>query len=35
MDVTGDLYDPQVTKTTLPVLKGAFEILGTKPAKGN
>lgn len=31
MDVTGNLYDPQVTRTTLPVLKGALEILGTKP----
>jgi hypothetical protein len=31
IDVTGNVYDPQVTKTTLPVLKGTLEILGTKP----
>ena len=35
MDVTGNLYDPQVTTTTLPVLKGALEILGAKPAAGD
>jgi hypothetical protein len=31
MDVTGNIYDPQVTTTTLPVLKGTLEIFGTKP----
>jgi len=35
IDVTGNLYDPQVTRTTLPVLKGALEILGTKPPTAN
>ncbi|MHC4338198.1 MAG: hypothetical protein ACYSTG_09700, partial [Planctomycetota bacterium] len=30
MDVTGNLYDPQVTTTTLPVIKGPLGILGTK-----
>ncbi len=30
MDVTGNLYDPQVTVTTLPVIKGPLGILGTK-----
>jgi len=30
MDVTGNLYDPQITTTALPVIKGTLEILGTK-----
>ncbi len=29
MEVTGNVYDPQVTTTTLPVVKEAVEILGT------
>ena len=29
MEVTGNVYDPQVTTTTLPVIKEAVEILGT------
>jgi hypothetical protein len=29
MEVTGNVYDPQVTTTTLPVIKEAAEILGT------
>lgn len=33
MDVTGSIYDPQVTTTTLPVIKETLEILGTKPVK--
>ncbi len=32
MEVTGDFYDPQVTTTTLPVIKETLELLGTKPA---
>ena len=35
MDVTGNLYDPQVTKTTLSVIKAPLKILGTKPNKAN
>jgi len=31
MDVSGSLYDPQVSTETLPVLKRALGILGTKP----
>jgi len=31
MDIIGDLYDPQVTTTALPVFKGPLGILGTKP----
>jgi len=31
MDITGNVYDPQVTTTTLPVIKGTLQILGTKP----
>jgi len=31
MDIIGDLYDPQVTTTGLPVIKGSLGILGTKP----
>ncbi len=33
MDITGNVYDPQVTTTTLPVIKETLEILGTKPVK--
>jgi hypothetical protein len=29
MEVTGDVYDPKVTTTTLPVVKEAVKILGT------
>jgi autotransporter translocation and assembly factor TamB len=30
MDVTGNLYDAQVTVTTLPIIKGTLELFGTK-----
>jgi len=30
MDVTGNVYDPQVKTSTFPVIKEAVEILGTK-----
>jgi len=30
MEVTGNVYDPRVTTTTLPVVKDAVEILGTR-----
>jgi hypothetical protein len=33
MDISGNIYDPQVTTTTLPVIKKTLEILGTKPVK--
>jgi hypothetical protein len=33
IDVTGSVYEPQITKTTLPILKGPLGILGTKPEK--
>lgn len=32
MDVAGDLYDPQITTRTLPVIRKTMEILGTKPS---
>jgi len=32
MDVAGDLYDPQITTRTLPVIKKTMGILGTKPS---
>ena len=35
IDVTGNYYDPQVTTTTLPVIKGALELLGTKENDSN
>jgi len=35
MRVTGNFYDPQVTTTTLPVIKQTLKILGTKPAPTN
>lgn len=31
MDITGKLYDPQVTTTTWPVIKTTLELLGTSP----
>ena len=31
MEINGDLYEPQVKLTTLPVFKDALEILGTRP----
>ena len=31
MEVTGNIYDPQVKTKTLPVIRDAIEILGTKP----
>jgi len=33
MDVSGNIYDPKVTTVTLPAIKGAFHILGTKKEK--
>lgn len=33
MKVTGNLYDPQVTTTALPVIKEALQILGTKQSR--
>lgn len=30
MDVTGNVYDPKVITETLPAIKGAFHLLGTK-----
>lgn len=30
MDVTGNVYDPKVITETLPAVKGAFHLLGTK-----
>lgn len=33
MEVTGTLYEPQVTTTTLPVIKQTLEILGTRQTK--
>jgi len=35
MDVTGDLYDPQVTTKTLPVIEQTLQIFGTKPDTQN
>lgn len=35
MNITGNLYDPQLTTTTLPVIKKTLGILGTKPAAGD
>jgi hypothetical protein len=31
IEVTGNLYDPQVTPTSFPLVKETLEILGTKP----
>lgn len=33
LEVTGNIYDPQVTTTTLPLIKETLKILGTKPNK--
>ena len=33
IDVTGSVYEPEITKTTLPILKVPLGILGTKPDK--
>jgi len=33
MDVSGTLYDPQVTTTALPIIKQSLQILGTKPLR--
>jgi hypothetical protein len=32
MDITGNLYDPKITRKTLPVLEDTLHILGAKPA---
>ena len=33
MDVTGNVYDPQVTTRTLPIIEDTLEIIGTKPTQ--
>ena len=35
VDVTGDLYDPQVTTKTLPVIRDALEVFGAKPVNSD
>ncbi|MGB2864105.1 MAG: AsmA-like C-terminal domain-containing protein [Sedimentisphaerales bacterium] len=35
MDVTGDLYDPKVTTTTLPLIEQTLNIFGSKPDTQN
>ncbi len=35
MDVTGNIYDPKVITETLPVIKGALHLLGTKKDKSH
>ena len=35
MEVTGNVYDPQVETRTLPVIKDSLQILGTKPVKAD
>jgi hypothetical protein len=32
VDVTGNLYDPKITRRTLPVIEETLQILGTRPA---
>ncbi|MGD8500923.1 MAG: hypothetical protein PVJ86_09765 [Phycisphaerales bacterium] len=32
MDITGNLYDPKITRKTLPVIEDTLHILGAKPA---
>jgi hypothetical protein len=34
IEVKGNLYDPRVTMTTLPVIKDALEVFGTRPTRG-
>jgi hypothetical protein len=35
LEVTGNLYDPKVTRKTLPGIRETLQILGTKPATKN
>jgi len=32
VDITGNLYDPKITRRTLPVIEETLQILGTRPA---
>ncbi|MFH1715786.1 MAG: AsmA-like C-terminal region-containing protein [Planctomycetota bacterium] len=35
VDITGNLYDPKITRRTLPVIEETLQILGTRPATSN
>jgi len=35
VDVTGNIYDPKITRRTLPVIEDTLQILGTKPGTSN